>query len=79
MKYAYWAVICKECGRTLFPKGGYLGPCDETDTAIMIEFLPPEWCDLGCPDCNTVHKYTSADFSAIRMDHRIEPDVEHKH
>ena len=48
MKYAYWAVICKtpDCNRTLLPYGGYIGPCEETDTSIMAAFVPPESSDL---------------------------------
>ena len=78
MHYAYWAVTCKtiDCHATLFLKGGYIGPCEETATSIKVTQEPSESMEIPCAGCGKMHTYTRHDFVVVQWPHRVEPDAE---
>jgi hypothetical protein len=75
MQYAYWAVVCKECGLKLLLNGGYVGTCSPSDTLIDAERLPSGSVDLPCSGCNTTQRYREEDYLIIRLDHKVESDA----
>ena len=78
MEYAYWTVICKTpgCSKILIPKGGYLGPRENSQQTVESAVLPPDSAEFQCPGCGNKHIYMAADFEVRALSYLSEIDSE---